>query len=96
MTENKYLLSLSSSPDGDEVNLHADSEGLAILIEQLKSLKNALESDEAPHSHLMSESWGMNDLTESMLNSERKDGCRQVQHIKLYAWSKEWKTKHDL
>lgn len=96
MSKNKYLLSFSSSPDGDEISLHADSEGLAVLINELESLRRSLEVDEAPHSHLMSESWGMDDLTESMLQSEEKENYRQVHHVKLYAWAKEWRTKHGL
>ena len=96
MAKNKYLLSFSSSQDGDEISLHADNEGLNVLIKELESLRKSLEVDEAPHSHLMSESWGMDDLTESMLPSEKKENYRQVHHVKLYAWAKEWRTKHGL
>ena len=96
MTESTFLLSINTSEDGDTVHIHADEEGLRLLGEEIDNIRAALAREEAPHSHLFSESWGGQDLTESMLQSERDAKCQQVHHVKLYGWSGEWKSKHGL
>lgn len=93
---NKFLLSISSTPDGAEVNLHANLEGLRLLEGEIKSLLKALENGDCPHSHLMTPTWGSDTLSESMLDEERDEGCKQVNHLKLYAWTSEWQKKHGL
>lgn len=97
MSKKEYSLSLSTSQNGEEICLHADSDGLTYLINELEALRSSLiEKEEAPHTHLFSESWGANNLTESMLQSEKEQDHRQVHHVKLYAWSNKWKKKHGL
>ena len=96
MTRKKYLLSISSSADGAEINIHANDEGLAELERRIRSLRKQLKTGDCPHSHLMSESWGSSELTETMLGTEKDAGCNQVQHVKLYGWPAKWQTKHDL
>ncbi len=96
MTKEKYLLSISSSADGAEINIHTNDEGLAELEKRIKSLRKQLKTGDCPHSHLMSESWGLSDLTETMLSTEKEAGCNQVHHVKLYGWTPKWQKKHDL
>ena len=59
-------------------------------------MKKALQNNECEHDHFFTQSWGGSDLTESMLEREQKDGCEQVHHVKMYAWTEEWKNKHKL
>ena len=90
------MLSVVSEKDGDTVYIHADLEGIQKLESCIANLKRELENNECPHDHLMSKSWGSDELTETMLDSERSDGCVQVHHVKLYGWNQEWALKHGL
>jgi len=97
MNENKsYLLSASTEKDGETVYIHADLAGLEKLEKTISFLKKKLLEGECDHDHLMSISWGSDELTETMLPQERSDNCSQVHHIKIYSWTDEWKKKHDL
>jgi hypothetical protein len=77
----------------DEVFLHADVAGLDFLIERLRWIrKKVSEGVPEEHEHLMTESWGGDELTES-IGSERSD-TTLVHHVKIFGWSKEWAMKH--
>jgi hypothetical protein len=91
-----YLLSIVCGTDGDQVFIHADAEGLEHLAKSIKLLQNSLAKGNCDHDHLVSESWGSYELSESMLDNERKAGARQVHHVKIYAWPEEWRRKYGL
>lgn len=90
------MLSIATEATGDIVYIHADATGIAELEAVVASLKKGLLAGECPHEHLYSPAWGGNELSETMLNQERDAGCKQVHHVKLYAWSPEWASKHGL
>ena len=90
------MLSVVAEKEADTVYIHADLEGVALLESTLHKIRKQLESDECDHDHLMSESWGSGELSETMLNQEAEDGCLQVHHMKLSGWNQEWRAKHGL
>ena len=90
------MLSLVTDADGDVVYLHADSAGLEKLEGVIASLRRGLARGECEHSHLFTEAWGGGELAESMLSDEREANCKQVHHLKVYAWTEEWRQKHGL
>jgi len=98
MNEKPTLLSVVTEQDGDVVYIHAYLSGLTKLKQSIESMIRTLESGECTHDHLVSEDWAGYELTTSTLESERKrkKDCRQVHHVKLYAWTEEWKQKHGL
>ena len=91
-----YLLSFVTSKDGDVLYIHADQAGLDELGTVLQRLKSGLEEGECEHDHLFSQDWGGHGLTTSMLEQEGNDNCTQVHHVKLYAWTHQWKESHKL
>jgi hypothetical protein len=90
------LLSVATSPEGDVVYIHANKAGLETLARVIERLKTKLEKGECDHDHLFTEEWGGHELTTTMLDPERKEGCKQVHHVKIYSWNDEWKGKHGL
>jgi hypothetical protein len=96
MTKETELLSVTSSPDGTEVTVHLDKAGLEALISRLQLLLRTHAKGDCEHIHLMSQSWGLGDLSETMLEDEKKQQHRQVHHLKIYAWTEAWRKKHGL
>jgi len=90
----KGLLSVVVEESGDVVHVHADKAGLAHLAEALEVLRASLERGECDHVHLKSNSWGGFDLTETRIDSE--SSAEQVHHLEIFAWTPEWKEKHQL
>jgi hypothetical protein len=90
------VLSAVAEPEGDVIYIHADAAGVAMLEKVVAHLKKGLGDGDCPHDHLMSLSWGGNELTESMLAQERAKGCKQVHHVKVYGWTDEWASRHEL
>jgi hypothetical protein len=90
------MLSLVTDKDGDVVYLHADKSGLEQIQAVISRLLKHIEQDDCEHDHLFSESWGGNELTETMLDQERQSGCKQVHHLKVYGWTDEWAKMHEL
>ena len=96
MTEKPELLSLVTEPDGDVIYVHADLSGLRKLRSTIESMICKLESGSCDHDHLRTEHWAGDELTSTMLESEKNQGCTQVHHVKLYAWNDEWKNNLEL
>lgn len=90
------MLSIICGRDGDVVYIHADSDGLAELVKTIQHLKRHLVNNECEHAHLFTSSWGGGQLDETMLQSEKDSDCKQVHHLKIYGWTTEWATKHEL
>jgi hypothetical protein len=91
-----HLISIAVDPVGRQMYLHLDKAGLDHLLDELHSLRDALEHDEAPHTHLFGPSNGSDELSETMLSSESDEGCFSIIHLKVYAWSDDWHMKHCL
>jgi hypothetical protein len=96
MDQPKHLLSVVTEPGGDVVYVHADLAGLQHLRKTVDRLIKKLEHGDCDHDHLHSPEWAGSELSTSMLPQEKETGCKPVHHVKLYAWSHEWKTKHGL
>ena len=90
------MLSVVTEQDGDVVYVHADLEGLEMLERSISALRQRVAQGECEHDHFFTEAWGGSELTQTMLQQERTDGCKQVHHLKLYGWSDEWSEKHGL
>ena len=94
--EPSEVLSVVASDEGNELSVHMTLAGLDTLIAHLSLLRRSFDKEGDTHSHLMSESWGVGDLTETMLVQERDSGASQVHHVKLYLWSEHWARNHGL
>lgn len=77
MTTSKFLLSFEMSKDGDELDVHCDEIGL----EKLKAVISQLE-DREQHYHLMTESWGGNELSEE---PQSEDG-NLINKVTIHRW----------
>jgi hypothetical protein len=96
MTEKTPLLSLVTTPDGHTVHLHGDLVGLQLLHRRIGHLIDRLSREECDHDHFRSPDWAGWDLSTSMLQSEKAAECEQVHHLKVFAWTNEWKEKNGL
>jgi hypothetical protein len=90
MPKPEHTLSVIADADG-QISIHADAEGLAVLIATLERLKRNIEAGSCEHDHLFSEAWGGHELSETM-------GCEEkgyvIHHVKVYGWTEEWALKH--
>jgi len=96
MDTNSNLFSVVADTDGDTISIHVDEAALDYLISRLSRLRDGLQRGDCDHLHLMTKSWGSDDLTETMLADERSSGHVQVHHVKVLAWTDEWARKHSL
>ena len=88
------LLSFVTSRSGDYLAIHLDLLGVDKLIDELQLIKNQLEMDDCPHSHLFA--WDSeNGLTQSKIETQSNEN-NIVQHVKIYGWNEEWAKKHGL
>jgi hypothetical protein len=92
----KYLLSVVAEKDCDTIYIHANKAGLEKLSRSIDRLKKHLDNNECDHDHFSSKSWAGNELTETMLERESEDGCKQIHHIKIFSWNDEKADKHNL
>ena len=76
--------------------MHLDPSSLDLLIKRLTLLREKLTEGGCEHTHMMSESWGTRDLTETMLESESSDQATQVHHLKIQCWTNEYREKYCL
>ena len=90
-----YLLSFVTDEEGSNLSIHCDLEGVSLLIEHLELLKKDLENNDCPHTHLFTEDWGGNGLTNTKLENQPNE-INQVHHVKIYGWNDQWKVKHKL
>lgn len=87
-----HLLSFVAS--GQYVAIHADLAGLTMFIDELEGLREQLEENDCPHTHLFALSTTSSELTQTKLDSERQ--ADTVLHVKIYGWNEEWAVKHGL
>ena len=74
------MLTIELNEDGDVVEIHGDTHGLASLRDIIERL---LESPEQiDHAHLMTPAWGGNELSEDV----QRESNSLVHHVKLHFW----------
>ncbi|MGI8908812.1 MAG: Imm32 family immunity protein [Candidatus Sumerlaeaceae bacterium] len=91
-----HLLSVVAEPDGQQIYIHGDRAGYELLARAIARLLEHLENNNCEHDHLFRWDWPGDELTTTMLQQEREASCIQVGHVKLYAWTDEWRKKHGL
>jgi hypothetical protein len=91
----RKLLSLVTDEDGTYIAVHLDLAGTDFLIKELQAIRDQLEKNECPHTHLFSDVMGSNELTTTKLSGQEEE-VNQVHHVKIYGWNQEWKQKHNL
>jgi hypothetical protein len=64
-----------------------------MLIDELESLREQLESNDCPHTHLFS--WGQGGLTTTKL-TDQESAVNIVDQVKIYGWNQEWAHRHGL
>ena len=73
----KVLLTFELIPSGDVVEIHANKEGLAQLIEMLQRVLQ-----HGGHDHLMTPSWGGWELSEE----KQGEDSTLINHVKIILW----------
>ena len=95
MIEERHLLSFVTNDDGSMVTIHADLAGVDLLIEELVRLRDQLNRDECPHTHLHSTEVPDGELSTAKLRDQPTE-IHSVHHVKMYGWNREWKHRHGL
>lgn len=65
--------------NNDEIEIHANKEGLRYLIDQLNNMYLSNKND---HYHLMTPSWAGNELTEEKQN----EASTLINHVRIVFW----------
>jgi len=91
---NERLLSFVTDSSGAMVSIHADLEGVKFLIAELESIRESLEENDCPHTHLFVTDDGT-ELTGTKLHNQPNEE-NIVHHVKIYGWNEEWAVKHNL
>ena len=94
MDPSDHLLSFVTSEDGTMVSVHLDLEGVKLLLKKLTGIREKLEENDCPHTHL----FGYNpwdELTQTMLQNQPSENTT-VGHVKIYGWNEEWAVRHGL
>jgi hypothetical protein len=90
-----YLLSFVTDDSGSFISIHADLNGVSALIDLLLEIKQQLEQNDCPHTHLFPRRGYGPYLTTTKL--ENHVGEINVAHqVKIYGWNDEWAVRHGL
>jgi hypothetical protein len=89
-----HLLSFVTDTDGNYLSIHADLAGITMLIDELETLREQLEKNDCPHTHLLS--YGANSELSSTKLLDQQYENTIVDHVKIYGWNEEWAVKHGL
>ncbi len=65
-----------------------------MFIDELEILREQLEQNDCPHTHLFALTPVHTELTETKLDSEA--GMNNVLEVKIYGWNQEWAVRHGL
>lgn len=88
----EYVLSFATDREG-QLFVHADAQGLDVLIARLTRLRAEIEKNNCEHEHLFTDEWlGDGDLSSKTLD----EGVKVIHHVKIYGWTSEWVERHDL
>jgi hypothetical protein len=82
------LLSFVTNSSGDYLTVHADLAGITMLIDELEILREQLERNGCPHTHLVSPLAGGDQLTSTKIADQEVENV-VVCHVKIYGWSEE-------
>jgi hypothetical protein len=93
--EQPHLLSFVTDDSGSYVAVHADLAGITMLIDELEALREQLELNDCPHTHLNSWGTGQRPLTNTKLANQANE-VNVVHHVKIYGWNEEWAVRHGL
>ena len=91
----QHLLSFVTNVSGNYLAVHADLRGINLLIEELQRLRQQLELNDCPHTHLFSAEASGDELTTSKLVDQVAE-VNVVHHVKIYGWNEEWAKRHGL
>ena len=73
------MLTFEWDKDSERLEIHADSDGLQELVDQVNKLKS-VEGNE--HLHLMTEDWGGDELS----NDKQNEESELINHVKIFKW----------
>lgn len=90
-----HLLSFVTNSSGSYLAVHADLAGITLLIDELKILREQLEQDDCPHSHLFSPEVVGKVLTSTKI-ADQELVANVICHVKIYGWNNEWAVRHEL
>jgi hypothetical protein len=76
------MLTFEWDKDSGQLEIHADSEGLKKLAEQVSELAS-LKGNE--HLHLMTEDWGGEELS----GDKQNEKSELIHHVKIFKWAGE-------
>jgi len=71
------MLTFEITRDGDVLEIHADQEGLSVLMSRFEQLRS-----HGGHLHLMTPAWGGEELSEDQQGDEN----RLLHHVKVMLW----------
>jgi hypothetical protein len=77
----KKIFTVEFDPEERKVELHLNDLGVNELIDSLKQLQNGKQND---HTHLMTENWGGQALSNEQQNIDTK--IELINHLKLFYW----------
>lgn len=77
--EKLFTVELNNS--NESIEIHMNQEGIDSLIEKLNSLKRRNETD---HEHLMTPTWGGDDLT--IIQQNKDENVKLINHLRLCLW----------
>lgn len=90
----RHLLSFITDATGRYVAVHADLAGITMLIDELESLREQLELNDCPHTHLFG--YSPNDKLTTTKLADQDCEVNIVQQVKIYGWNEEWAQRHGL
>ena len=96
MEQPSHLLSFVTDETGQYLAVHADLEGVKLLIKELEHLRDGLDLDDCPHSHLFC---GLNPATDELTATKiatQEGEVNIVLHVKIYGWNEKWARYHRL
>ncbi|WP_148864691.1 Imm32 family immunity protein [Marinobacter fonticola] len=76
------MLTFEWDSEAEQLEIHADANGLNDLVSQLLKLAAHSEID---HIHLMTEDWGGDELS----SDKQNQGAELVHHVKVFKWESE-------
>jgi hypothetical protein len=90
-----HLLSFVTNTSGGYLAVHADLAGITMLIDELEILREQLEQNDCPHTHLFSPEAAGDELTSTKI-ADQNDENIVICHVKIYGWNEEWAVRHGL
>jgi hypothetical protein len=89
------LLSIVSNETGSMVSIHANMQGLDLLLDLLLRMKQNVAMGRCEHDHLFAAEELGAELTLSHTASH-PDEKTNAKHLKIYGWTDEWARKNGL